>query len=370
MKPYAIPSFCLVVVLSTAANLAIAARPAVGTLEVVAELDINPGNVSVTPEGRIFATVHQFRRGPVQLIEILDRTTYQPWPSADWNGVFGSGPNVFNSLLGIQIDAQNRLWVIDNGLGEPEQTPKLMAFNVDSGSVVFRYDFPSNTGPKGSFLQDIAVDEDHGFVYIADVGGAHEPAIVVVDIGKNTSRRFSGHPSLSPENVDLEVEDKVITIADAEGQQKPARIGINPITISADKEMLFYGAMNGTNWYRVPARLFREGADDASIAAAVMKAGPKPVSDGASTDAEGNHYFTNVGRNAIDVLKPGGTLHHLVQDDRVIWPDALSFGPESWLYIAVNQLNRAPAFNDGREMGGPPFMIMRVWTGTRGIPGR
>lgn len=346
------------------------ANPSAGTLEVMAELDMNPGNVAVTRAGRVFATIHQFRRGPFQLIEITGKRTYRPWPDTDWNGNFGSGPDVFNSLLGIQIDSRNRLWIIDNGLGEPNQVPKLMAFEVGSGSVVFRYDFPSETGPKGSFLQDVAVDEDHGFVYIADVGGAHEPAIVVVDLGKNASRRFTGHPSLSPEDVDLVVEEKVITIADADGQPKPARIGINPITLSADKETLFYGAMNGTNWYRVPARLFREGADDAAIAAAVKKAGIKPVSDGASTDADGNHFFTNVGANAIDVLDPGGRLRHLVQDDRLVWPDALSFGPDSWMYIAVNQLNRAPAFNDGRELGVPPFMIMRVWTDTRGIPGR
>ncbi len=44
--------------------------PAPGTLEVVAELPINPGNLAVTSDGRVFATVHQFRRADAQLIEI------------------------------------------------------------------------------------------------------------------------------------------------------------------------------------------------------------------------------------------------------------------------------------------------------------
>ena len=73
---------------------------------------------------------------------------------------------------------------------------------------------------------------------------------------------------------------------------------------------------------------------------------------------------------AIDILAKDGNVKHLVQDDRLIWPDALSFGEEYWLYIAVNQLNRAPVFNGGKELGKPPYLIMRVWTGTRGIPGQ
>ena len=80
-----------------------------------------------------------------------------------------------------------------------------------------------------------------------------------------------------------------------DGKVKPARVAVNPITLSADGETLYFGAMKGETWYQVPARLLREGAGDAEIAKAIKKAGPKPVSDGASTDTEGNHYFTDLG---------------------------------------------------------------------------
>ena len=155
-----------------------------------------------------------------------------------------------------------------------------------------------------------------------------------------------------------------------DGKVKPARIAVNPITLSADGETLFFGAMTGQTWYQVPARLLREGAGDAEIAKAIAKAGPKPVSDGASTDIEGNHYFTDLGRNAITVLSPDGRLETLVQDDLLLWPDALSFGEPDWLYIAVNQLHRAPRFNGGVDGAVLPFRILRVYTGTEGIPGR
>ena len=87
------------------------------------------------------------------------------------------------------------------------------------------------------------------------------------------------------------------------------------------------------------------------------------MSDGAATDAAGNHYFTDLGHNAIAVLKPDGRLETLVEDDRLLWPDALSFGEPGWLYIAVNQLHLAPPLNGGVEGARSPFRIMRVYTG-------
>ncbi len=341
-----------------------------GALEVVAELPINPGNLAVTAEGRVFATVHQFRRADAQLIEITGPESYRPWPDEAWNGPFASGPDVLNSVLGISIDRKGRLWVLDNGLGDPPQPPKLLAFRLADGKPVFRYDFPPETGPVGSFLNDLAVDEERGFVYIADPGGAHEPALVTVDLGNRTSRRFTDSTALQAQDVDLVVEGRTIGTRDEEGALKPARIAVNPITLSADGETLYFGAMNGRTWYRLPARLLREGADDAAVAAAIETAGPKPVSDGASTDAEGNHYFTDLANNAIAVLHPDGGEETLVQDERLVWPDALSFGEPGWLYIAVNQLHRSPPLNGGVEAAAPPFHILRVYTGTEGIAGR
>ncbi|MGD2084424.1 MAG: L-dopachrome tautomerase-related protein [Chromatiales bacterium] len=170
--------------------------------------------------------------------------------------------------------------------------------------------------------------------------------------------------------MDLVVEGRVVEVTGDEGESEPARVAINPITLSADGETLYFGAMSGTSWYSVPTRLFRSEAPDGVIAAAVVRLGPKPLSDGASTDAQGRHYFTNLRDNAIDVLHPDGRLTRLVQDDRLSWPDALSFGPDGWLYVAVNQLHRSPPFNRGVDRGRQPYLILRVWTGAPGIPGR
>jgi sugar lactone lactonase YvrE len=351
------------------------AAAAVGTLETVAELPISPGNLAVTAGGRVFATVHQFRPARARLIEITGRDGYVPWPDETWNGPFASGGAVLNAPLGIQIDGKNRLWVLDNGLPltpdqEPQQ-PKLLAFSLADGRLVHRYDFPEETGPPGSFLNDLAVDAGRGFVYIADVGGGFEPALVMVDLANDSSRRFTAAEALAAEDVDLVVEGRVLGSRDEHGELNPARIAVNPITLSADAETLYFGAMSGETWYRLPTRLLRAGADDAAVAAAIEPAGPKPVSDGAATDAAGNHYFTDLGRNAITMLAGAtGELHTLVQDERLRWPDALSFGEPRWLYIAVNQLHLAPQLNDGVEAAEPPFLILRLRTAHAGVAGR
>lgn len=71
--------------LSLTASSFVNATPAVGSLETVAELPIRPGNVSVTAQGRIFATVHPFDTpSGLQLIEVNRETNaYKAWPSMD-----------------------------------------------------------------------------------------------------------------------------------------------------------------------------------------------------------------------------------------------------------------------------------------------
>ena len=149
MRP-SIPILLLSLSLTTAVPVRAGEQLVPGALEVVAELPINPGNLAATAEGRVFATVHQFRRAEAQLIEVTGPESYRPWPDKGWNRAFGSGPDVLNSVLGIRIDRKGRLWVIDNGLGDPPQTPKLVAFSLEDGRPVYRYDFPPRPAPWGA----------------------------------------------------------------------------------------------------------------------------------------------------------------------------------------------------------------------------
>jgi sugar lactone lactonase YvrE len=351
----------------------------VGTLEVIAELPIRPALVTVNRQGRIFATVHWFDRQEPQLMEITGRKEYKPYPNAKWNRGFGQGEDAFDQPLGILVDAKNRLWTVDCGIfptledGQPplsNRSPRLLAFDTETGENVYNLALPQDTCPPGTYPQDLAIDEVNDFAYLADIGGSGKPAIVGINLKNDRVRRFEAYPFLSAENVDLMVEGKQLVFPDATGKFVPARIGINPITLSADNETVFFGAMCGLGWYSVSAQLLRDNADDSTIAAAIKRIANKPVCDGVSTDAEGNHFLTNLGENAIDRIDAQGQLTRLVQDNRLIWADGVRFGLDSWLYISVNQLNRSPLFSGAGEQGKPPYTIMRVWTGTKGIVGR
>lgn len=341
------------------------ARPPAGTLETVADMDINPGNVAGARNGRLFASVHPFRRAQYQLIEITGpKNNYKPFPNTFWHREPNDDnhPNVLIACLGVALDSKARLWVIDNG-NHPSKAypPKLVAFDIITGKPVFRYVFDEVTAPPGSFPQDLAVDEENGFVFIADIGGVTGPGIIVVDTIRKDAWRYVGHESFYAEDEDLFVEGRTLDALDPDGTRKPARIGLNPITLSADKETLYYGAMNGLSWYSMPAELLRLTAPPDVLYAKIEKAGPKPVSDGAATDAAGNHYFTNLGGNAITVLSRYGVLMDVARDPRLLWPDNISIGDDGALYIAVNQLHRAPFFNNGEDKGEPPYRIMRLW---------
>lgn len=336
----------------------IAAAPAVGTLETVAELPIRPGNVSATADGRVFATVHPLGvPSGLQLIEITGPDSFRPWPSAELqSNASNRGDSRIDAPLGITQDGKGRLWITDMGLNIGKS--RLWGFDIATGKLLKRIDLPSTVAPKDSFIQDLVVDAERGWIYLSDI---NNPALLALRIDDGQIRRFQGHSSLQAEDgVEMRVGGKP-TLFDG----KPAKVGVNPIGLSADGETLFFGAMSGTHWYAVPTRLLREGSD-ADVAAAIRVIGRKPLSDGATTDAAGNHFFSNLNENGIDWLNSRGELQPLVRNPLLNWPDSVQFGAESWLYISVNQLHKTQAFTGACDQGTPPYRILRVWTGTAG----
>jgi sugar lactone lactonase YvrE len=335
-----------------------ASTPSVGTLENVAELPIRPGNVSVTADGRVFATVHPFDTpSGLQLIEVTGRAAYKAWPSqAVQSNDENRGADRIDTPLGITQDTKGRLWITDMGLNLGKT--RLWGFDIASGKMVKRIDLPAEHAPKGSFVQDLVVDASRGWIYLADI---NNPALLAVRIDDGKVRRFEGHPSLQSEDeATLRVGGKQTYF-----KGEPAKVGVNPLTLSSDGATLYFGAMTGTRWYALPTRLLREGSD-AELGAAIELVGRKPLSDGAATDKAGNHFFTNLNDDGIDMLDTQGKLAPLVRDPRLSWPDSVQFGPRSWLYISVNQLHKTDAFTGKGDQGSKPYRIMRVWTGTPG----
>ena len=318
-------------------------------LEVVAELPVRPGNIAVSKNGRIFATIHSLGSSELQLIEVIGKTIFKPYPEAGFqkNGKPASEKSL-DAPLGISIDKNDHLWVVDMGsnLGKT----RIFCFDIKKNKLINKIELNEFVAPKGSFIQDLAVDEINGWIYLADIAN---PAIIAVNIKTNKARRFSNHSALESENRDMIIDGKLTYFSG-----KPARIAIDPITISSDKNTLYFGAMNATAWYKVSTLLFRTNADDTTIANAIQVAGRKPISDGALTDSEGNHYFTNVSEHAVSKLDVNGNLSNIIQDERLLWPDNVAIHND-WMYICTNQLNTTPTFTGDKDLGKAPYFIYR-----------
>lgn len=320
------------------------------TLEVVAQFnDVRPGNVAVSKDGRVFATIHPLGNPTKQLVEIVNGKAI-PYPSValQKSGKQANG-KTFDTPLGITVDNQNRLWVIDMGL-ELGKT-RLWQIDLKKNNVAQNIEFSQEIAPKGSFIQDVAIDEKNGWAYLADIAN---PGIIALNLKTKKARRFGGHASLQPEDVDMIIDGRVIDFGG-----KPARVGVNPITLSADRETIFFGAMNGNTWYSLPAKVLRSGTDDANIGNSIQKFGDKPISDGVATDAQGNHYITNLTEHGINILDGTGQLSTFVKDPKLKWPDNVAI-VNGYLYISVNQLNSTPAFTGKDDEGKAPYFIYRI----------
>lgn len=320
-----------------------------GTLEVVAELDINPGNVAVSHQGKVFMSVHPLRGGDLQLVQVKRDGSYIPYPSLDYQTKKGEeAVEGFDTPLGVIVDKKDRLWVIDAGLSLG--TARIFAFQVETGEELYRFEIPADISPKTSFVQDLAIDEKNDWVYLADFG---DTGLIGLDVANKSFRKFTDSTMVA-EDIDMIINGEVQNF-----QGAPARIGINPVTLSEDRETIYYGAMSGTKWYSLSAKNFREGANDETLKSDIKVVGAKPISDGVATGDDGRHFFTNIQNGSIDVLQEG-RLSTLIKDDKIDWPDNVRIGPDGWLYIAINQLHKSPAFTGGDEKSTPPYYILRV----------
>ncbi len=335
-------------------------------VEQVAALEYPPGNIAVAASGRVFITQHPDGKPPVKVVELVDGKPV-PFPDDAFQRAEDGTPH-FETPLSMRIDRQGRLWVLDHadfGRGQP----RIVAFDVDTRTVVHQYDFPSDVAGFLSMLNDFAVSPDGTKIYIAESSPiAQTPAIIVYDVEKKTSRRLlDRHPSVMPEDYMLNVEGRDMVVLGV----YTLRIGVDSITLDRKGEWLYYAPVNGDRMFRVAAAA---ALDDPSLAAAALAAkvedyGPKTNSDGLSSDDAGNVYITDPEHSAVLTLGPDRQLKTLIKDPKLRWPDGLSFGPDGWLYVTCSSLQHVLFVAPGHQASHAPYHVFRFKPGATAAAG-
>ncbi|MEM9332062.1 MAG: L-dopachrome tautomerase-related protein, partial [Pseudomonadota bacterium] len=295
-----------------------------GTIEVAVTSDRPIGNATVSADGRLFYTIHPESNptGP-KLYEWIDGTAV-PYPNVE------DQKDLFETPLGVVVDAQNRLWVIDPG-SHGTGTPAITAFDLATNELIHRREFSSSIAPLGSFLQDMQVSTDGKWIYIADVGfWAKRPALVVYNTETQESWRvLNRHESVYPQNILIQTQIRDMAFF---GGLLEMKTGVDGIALSRDDEWLYFAAMNHDTLYRVATNVLQDKLADVPEYLEIV--GKKPLNDGLSIDDENNVYITDIEHQAVVKMAPDGTLTTIVKDDRIRWADGLSFGPDGWLYLA------------------------------------
>lgn len=282
------------------------------------------------------------------------------FPSEEGNSVAASPETSLRNVLGFHIDRRNGwLWALDMGFvaGEAEAPAggqKIVIYELGSGRVVKRIALDGAADRKGSFLNDIAVDEARKIAYISDSGLRSAPGnlagIIVADFATGASRRvLHRHPSVLPEP-----GVKVMSHGQAVWPGNPLTLGINGIALSPDARTLYWTVTTGTHAFSIDTDVLRAAAASAQkVAAAVKTIGDVGGNtDGIVTDDAGNLYITDVTRNGIVRFDPARkAMAVLATDDGISWPDTPAITPDGYLVVTASQLNNhfAGAVKAGSE---------------------
>ncbi|MBI1213808.1 MAG: hypothetical protein GC190_20295 [Alphaproteobacteria bacterium] len=331
-------------------------------LQSVVTYDEPIGNVAVAADGRIFFTVHPESQPVANKLLVARGDKIEPFPSA-------AQQSLFDTVLGVRIDDQDRLWTIDSGYHGLRKA-RLLAFDIATSKIVHDHVFSRDIAPLGSYLQDMAIAPDGKTIYIADVSFfRRNPAIVVYDIASQSARRvLEGHSSVFPQNW---VINNPVRIMRFFGGLIELKAGVDGITLDPTGKWLVYAAMNHDTLFRIRTADLRDPRlDNADLAARLQSMGPKPLSDGLSHDSQGNIYITDVEHSAVMRKTLDGRLETVIRDSRIRWPDSLSFGPAGYLYVADSAIPDVMLQSRAHIDAARPYHIYRFRPGVDGDPGQ
>lgn len=371
------PSLCLCLALIAAATGIVVAGAQFagagkGKLADAAQVTHSPGGMTITPNGSIILSLHQFQKAVERVVEITPEGEVLSFPSPAISRGQEGAPFKLDAVLGLQCDKRGVVWMLDNGR-RGETMPKLVGWDSGEGKLVKIIHLPGPATIPTSFLNDLAVDPEEPYVYITDPASGADAAIIVVDLESGLARRvLQGDISVVPGDVDIVIDGRVLEVKRPDGTTVKPMGGAGPIAVDRKGRWVYFGPMAGEILYRIRTEhLWDSDIDSGELVSRVERYSAKPPCDGISMDSKDNIYVADVGSKAIGVIRASSKTYEIYEaSDRLLWPDGLCFGNDGRLYFYANQLHLMAPYNAGRDRTKPPFQIYKIKALSSGSVGR
>lgn len=293
----------------------------------------------------------------LQAARIGDGDALVPFPDEPWNRLRRTpDPDMgFVNVNALRFGPDGLLWIVDAGapgIGEPavKGGGRLLAFDAAAARLVRSIDLAPVLREK-SYVDDMRFNGDH--VYATDAG---HPGLIVLRLSDGAMRRvLDDHPSTTDRRP-LRADGQVLRGKDGD----ELRVHCDQIEVSPDGRWVYYQPASGP-LYRLPAALLDDfDCPEDRIAGAVERFFDSPTTGGTAIDDEGTIYLNAPDRRELIRIRPDGSSDVLLQDDRLIWADAMWLHRDGCLYIPATQQNRTPGFNNGRMAVEYPVWIYRL----------
>lgn len=338
------------------------ARPAVGSLEAVYQ-GLTPWvGIVVSDAGRAFVLYPRPAGEAGPRIAEMRNGQPVPYPSAVWNdwqpGTATAGK--FVRANSLRIGPDGLLWVVDTGtaqMGGPilPGGPKLVAIDLQINQVV-------RTLPLGDMLKPTSFVDDlqlaGNTIYLTDAG---VPALIILNKQTGQGRRVLENDPSTTARRPLYAEGTPLTTP--AGQ--PVLVHADQLEVSPDGRHLYFQTASGP-LYRIETRyLLDPHLPTTELSRHVQLFYDTPSTGGTAIDAEGNLYVTDANHQRILKITPGAHATTLLEDKRLLWPDALWIDNHGNLWIPAAQLNRLARLHGGHDMFQPPVYIYKLPIGAK-----
>ncbi|KAL1868118.1 hypothetical protein Daus18300_006100 [Diaporthe australafricana] len=350
-------------------------------IQVALTLDTPCNAVSTTKDGRLFVLYARLdgtqAQGLPEVVEWVNGTGV-PYPDAGWNSYAGPDSDSDPATTFVRVNSQRvgpdgNLWLVDTGspgFGSPvilPEGPKLVVVDTSTNKVARVYPM-GNATLSNSLLDDVRFDAAGTKAYLTEAGGGG--ALIVLDLDSGRAVRL------------LEGDLSVGAFMPTSGEGTFLRsstgefsyIYADQLEVSPDGRYLYYQPASG-GMSRIETQFLDTAFYNSSMASLDVLSGYvepyalTPSTGGTAIDAEGNIYVSDTDRLAIEKIYPNGTRTTLVQDERLLWVDAMWVDNQNRLWLPSAQLNRgAPFQTDGQSQIVKPLHVYTIDIGVGQSP--